>query len=56
MPTDLKKGLEVYGSRDALALKLGVSPQTVWRWEHSQPIPEPERRLLRRIIEEAVAK
>ena len=37
------------GSREALADRIGVSAQTVWRWEHGDRIPEPEQRLLRQV-------
>lgn len=38
-------------SREALADKVGVSSQTVWRWEKGETIPEPSQRVLRHIIE-----
>lgn len=56
MPTDLKRGLKTFGSREALAAELGVSAQTIWRWMHGQAIPEPEQRLLRRVLEEVVRR
>ena len=56
IPSDLKRGLKTFGSREALATELGVSAQTIWRWMHGQVIPEPELRLLRRVVEEAVRR
>lgn len=38
-------------SREALADKVGVSSQTVWRWEKGETIPEPAHRLLQQIME-----
>ncbi|KKL28142.1 hypothetical protein LCGC14_2378160, partial [marine sediment metagenome] len=38
-------------SREELAVKVGVSAQTIWRWEHGGTIPEPERRLLTQVME-----
>ena len=54
--TELKKALKVFGSREALAHELGVTGQTIWRWERGQTIPLPEQRLMRRLLEERKAK
>jgi DNA-binding transcriptional regulator YiaG len=50
----LKKAIKLFGSREALAVELGVSAQTIWRWEKdpTKPMPIPEQRLLKRIIQE----
>ena len=52
-PTDLKRGLKTFGSREALAARLGVTSQTIWHWEHGGAITEPHRKLLRYVVEEA---
>ena len=54
-PTDLKRGLKTFGSREALAAKLGVTNSTVWRWEHGQAMPGVALKLLRLLLEQAQA-
>lgn len=56
IPTELKRGLKTFGSREALAAELGVSASTVWRWEHGQAMPELARRFLKQKLEEAVQR
>ena len=56
IPTDLKRALKVFGSREALAHELGVTSQTVWRWEHGQAITEPHLKLLRLVLAQAVRR
>ena len=39
-------------TREELAVQIGVSAQTIWRWEKGDSrIPEPERRLLKQVME-----
>ncbi len=54
--TELKNALKLFGSREALAHELGVTGQTIWRWERGQTIPLPEQRLMRRLMDERKAK
>ena len=54
--TELKSALKLFGSREALAHELGVTGQTIWRWERGQTIPLPEQRLMRRLMDEKAAK
>ena len=35
----IKKAADVFGSRCALALRLGVSKGAVWQWEHARDVP-----------------
>ena len=37
-------------TREELAVRIGVSAQTIWRWEAGGLIPEPERRLLQQVL------
>jgi len=54
--TNLKKALRHFGSREALAHELGVSGQTIWRWERGQQVPAPAQRLMQRLLDERKAK
>jgi len=36
--------------REEMAVLVGVSAQTIWRWEAGGRIPEPEQRLIRRVM------
>ena len=51
-PTQLKRYRKQAGkTREELAVEIGVSSQTIWRWEHGDVrIPVPEQKLLERII------
>ena len=37
--------------REALAILVGVSSQTIWRWEAGGAIPEPEQKVLKQVME-----
>ncbi len=54
--TELKNALKHFDSREALAHELGVSGQTIGRWERGQQIPLPALRLMRRLMDERKAK
>lgn len=54
--SDLKRLLKKLGSREALAVRLGVTSQAIWHWEHGGNISEQNRKLLRRIADEEAVK
>ena len=35
----IKKAADVFGSRSALAHRLGVSKGAIWQWEHERDVP-----------------
>ena len=52
----IQKAVKLFGSREALAHELGVSGQTVWRWERGDQMPLIAQRLLERVLDERKAK
>ena len=51
-PTQLKRFRKKNDMpREALAILVGVSSQTIWRWEAGGAIPEPEQKVLRTVMD-----
>ena len=52
----VEQGIKAVGSRAGLAAALGVSSQSIYRWQRGEVIRDPTKKLLRLVLEEAVRR